>query len=128
MTSVHQEQVHASMQLLCDSVLELDKVRFAGVISNLGNLYAGGFKKGITPYANNEKRRSMYMRFALESSFRKDFDDSFGEFQYSIIQRKNVSIITLSICSYILLVFAEPHIDVHTLINWIQNLVDINEE
>ena len=77
MSILKEEKIDYSMQRLCDNILGLENVRFAGLISNFGNLYVGGFKDGITPYENDEARRSMYMKFALESNFRKDFDDSF---------------------------------------------------
>lgn len=121
------EKIHDSMQRLCDVVLDLDDVRFAGLISNIGNLYAGGFKKGITPYENDEKRRLMYMRFALESCFRSDFNNSFGAFRYSTVQREKVSILTINICNYLLLVFAEPDVDLHALAGRIQAIIDENK-
>ncbi|MDH3203402.1 MAG: hypothetical protein OEL81_01835 [Nitrosopumilus sp.] len=127
MIAMADEKIHASMQRLCDDVLDLDDVRFAGLISNTGNLYAGGFKKGITPYEDDEKRRLMYMRFALESCFRNDFDDSFGAFRYSTVQRERVSILTINICNYLLLVFAEPDLDLHALAGRIQSIIDENE-
>ena len=125
--SILKEKIHSSMQRLCDNVLELENVRFAGMISNFGNLYVGGFKDGVTPYENDEARRSMYMKFALESNFRRDFDDSFGAFKYSTIQREKVSILTINICNYLLLVFAEPHVDLRALAGRIQSMIDENE-
>ncbi|WP_316505734.1 DUF6659 family protein [Nitrosopumilus sp.] len=127
MTSVQEDKIHSSMQGLCDNVLNLDNVRFAGLVSNHGNLYAGGFKEGIIPYEDDEKRRLIYMRFALESCLRSDFDDSFGAFIYSTVQREKVSILTINICDHILLVFAEPDIDLHTLAGRIQSIIDENE-
>jgi len=121
------EKIHDSMQRLCDDVLDLDDVRFAGLISNSGNLYTGGFNEGITPYEDDEKRRLMYMKFALESNFRSDFEDSFGAFRYSTVQRKKVSILTINICNYLLLVFAEPDLDLHALAGRIQAIIDENE-
>lgn len=125
--SIIKEEIHSSMQGLCDNVLELENVRFAGLISNFGNLYVGGFKDGITPYENDKARRSMYMKFALESNFRRDFDDSFGTFKYSTIQREKVSILTINICNYLLLVFAEPYVDLRALAGRIQFMIDENE-
>ena len=116
-----------SMNKLCNKILEFDNVRFAGLISNYGNLYAGGFKEGVIPYENDEKRRMMYMRFALESCFRKDFDDSLGDFKYSIIQRAKVSILMTNICNYLLLVFVQPEIDIQTLAGRIQTIIDDNK-
>ncbi|MDH5569517.1 MAG: hypothetical protein OEX98_06985 [Nitrosopumilus sp.] len=127
MSILKEEKIDYSMQRLCDNILGLENVRFAGLISNFGNLYVGGFKDGITPYENDKARRSMYMKFALESNFRKDFDDSFGAFKYSTIQREKVSILTINICSYLLLVFVEPDVDLHTLAGRIQSMIDENE-
>lgn len=127
MIAVTEEKIHASMQRLCDDVLDLDDIRFAGLISNSGNLYAGGFNEGITPYEDDEKRRLMYMKFTLESNFRSDFNDSFGAFRYSTVQREKVSILTINICNYLLLVFAEPYVDLHALAGRIQAIIDENE-
>ena len=127
MTLLHDDSAHVPMQKLCNKILELDDVRFAGLISNYGNLYAGGFKKGITPHENDEKRRSMFMKFALESCFRNDFDDSLGNFRYSVIQRSKVSIVTINICNYLLLVFVEPHADIHKLIGKLETIIENNK-
>ena len=128
MNVLKEDKIYSSMQELCDNVLALEDVRFAGLISNFGNLYVGGFKEGVTPYENDETRRLMYMKFALESNFRKDFDDSFGTFKYSTIQREKVSIITINICNYLLLVFSEPDVDLHDLAGKIQCMIDENEK
>ena len=127
MSTITEDKVQSSMQQLCEDVLNLGNVRFAGLVSNHGSLYAGGFKKGITPYEDDEKRRLMYMRFALESCLRSDFDDSFGAFRYSTVQRKKISILTMNICNHLLLVFAEPDIDLHSLAGRIQSIIDENE-
>jgi hypothetical protein len=57
MVTVAKNKIHNSMQKLCNSILELKGVRFAGLITNYGNLYARGFKKEIIPYESDEKRR-----------------------------------------------------------------------
>jgi len=127
MSTITEDKVQSSMQSLCDNVLDLGNVRFAGLVSNHGRLYAGGFKKGITPYEDDEKRRLMYMRFPLESCLRSDFDDSFRSFRYSTVQREKVSILTMNICNHLLLVFAEPFIDLNSLAGTIQSMIDENE-
>lgn len=124
---MEKENVNASMQRLCNRLLDLDDVRFAGLISNYGNLYAGGFKKGIVPHEDDQKRRLLYMSFALEACFRNDFDDSLGEFKYSVTQRGKVSILTINICNYLLLVFAEPDVDIHTFPGRVKKIIDENQ-
>jgi len=127
MNTVTQDIIQNQMQNLCDEILDLQHVRFSGLISNSGNLYAGGFKRDTTPMIKEKNRQMMYMRFALESSFRNDFDDSFGAFRCSTIQREKTSIITINICNYILLVFTEPKIDLQIKVKEIQNIIDKNK-
>lgn len=124
MSTVTEDVIQTEMSNLCKKILDLKHVRFSGLISDSGNLYAGGFKTGIDPMVSNENRQMMYMRFALESSFRSDFDDAFGAFRCSTIQREKTSIITVNICNYILLVFTEPKIDLQNKVEEIQSIID----
>jgi len=123
MSTVTEDVIQTEMQKLCKEVLDLQHVRFSGLISDSGNLYAGGFKKNVDPRVSGKDRRMMYMRFALESSFRSDFDDAFGSFTCSTIQREKTSIITVNICNYILLVFTEPKIDLQRKVEEIQRII-----
>lgn len=127
MSTVTEDVIQMEMQKLCNKILDMQDIRFAGLISNSGNLYAGGFKKGIVPKISNERRRMMYMRFALESCFRNDFDDTLGGFVCSTIQREKTSIITFNICNYILLVFTEPRIDLQYMTKEIQSIIENNK-
>lgn len=132
MTSVSEyrfeNKIHENMQKLCEKILGIENVRFAGLISDRGNLYSGGFKKGVIPKESSEKRRSMYMRFALESCLRRDFDESFGEFKFSIIQRDKLSIITMNVCNYLLLIFAEIDCDSQEIVKTVQRILREGEK
>ena len=121
------EKVHLSMENLCKTILEIKNISFAGIIDTMGNLYAGGFKNDYKPKVNDAKRRQMYMRFALESCFRKDFDDSLGQFSSAVIQRKNCTIFTLNVCDHLLIVFTESPDQNSLLFGEIQKLVFNNE-
>ena len=127
MKTTTQSVIQNEMQKLCNKILDTQQVRFAGLIGTNGNLYAGGFKKGIVPMMSDENRQMMYMRFALESTFRNDLDDVFGAFMCSTIQREKISIITVNICNYILLIFTEPRIDLQSKIEEIQKIVENNK-
>ena len=115
------------MKKLCDNILKIRGVQFAGIIDPIGSLYAGGFKEGVTPKINDEQRRHIYLKFALESCFRKDFDDVLGKFRFSITQREKGSILTTNICNHLLLVFTEIHIQDTDLMKKIQKTVKDNE-
>ena len=127
MHTVDNDDTRESMQQLCENILELENLRFAGLIDRQGRLFAGGFKKGVVPYEEGEKRRQTYVKLALESCLRNEFNDSLGAFKYSTVSRENVSIITMNVCDHLLLVFTEPEIDLHTLAGRIQSLIDENE-
>ena len=122
-----EDDTRESMQELCQNILELEDLRFAGLIDRQGRLFAGGFKKGIVPHEDDQKKRETYVKLALESCLRNDFNDSLGTFKYSTISREKVSIITMNVCDHLLLVFTEPDIDFQTLAKRIQGLIDESE-
>lgn len=116
------------MDNLCKKILEIKNIQFAGIIDSMGNLYAGGFKKGTIPKVGNAERRQMYMKFALESCFRRDFDDSLGTFRSAVIQRDYSTIFTFNINNYLLLVFTDFPILNNALMTKVQNLVLNNKK
>ena len=122
------EKINSTMENLCKEILEINNIHFAGVIDTMGNLYAGGFKKDAIPKLGDAERRQMYMKFALESNFRRDFDDSLGIFRSSVIQRDNSTIFTFNVCNYLLLVLTDsPNLN-GNLMTKIQNLVLDNKK
>lgn len=123
----NKNKMKSSMKKLCDNILKINGIQFSGIIDPIGNLYAGGFKEGVTPKINDEQRRHIYLKFALESCFRKDFDDVLGKFRFSITQREKGSILTTNICNHLLLVFTEAYIHDTDLIKKIQKTVKDNE-
>ena len=124
---VTKETPKESMQNLCQKIIEMENLRFAGLITKHGQLFAGGFKEGIEPLEDDDKRRQTYVKLALESCLRNDFNNSLGKFKYSTISREKVSIITMNVCDHLLLVFSEPEMDLHSLAGRIQSLIDENE-
>jgi hypothetical protein len=121
------ERIHLSIENLCKRILEIKNIQFAGIIDTMGNLYAGGFKKDSIPKVSDSNRRQMYMRFALESCFRKDFDDSLGKFSSAVIQRENCTIFTINVCNYLLIVFTESPTQNPSFFEKIQKLVHNNK-
>ena len=51
-----------NLETNCNLILEYNGIWFVGVIDYLGNLIAGGFKKGITPMGDENTRKMMYMQ------------------------------------------------------------------
>ena len=83
-----------SLEISCQKLVEIDEVRHVGVINRLGNLVAGGMKKGISSLLDDEKIRMVYMQLQLDFQMRKELDDILGPIDYIASRRKNLLMIS----------------------------------
>jgi len=109
----------------CKNLLQEDVIRFAGLINSMGRLVAGGFKEGVMPLEDEAERQKMYMELALRVSMRKDFDYSLGPVKYSASRRQNAVMISFPINSNVLLVSAEPTVDIDKFANKIMKTIGL---
>ena len=109
----------------CKKLLDYDEIRFAGLINNMGRLVAGGFKAGISPLEDDAERNKMYMELALRVSMRKDFDYSLGPVKYAASRREKVVMLSFPMNSNVLLVSAEPNVDIDKTTNKIIKLIGL---
>lgn len=98
--------------LKCVRLLKESDITFAGLIDQMGNLVAGGFKHGILPREDEAERRKMYSDVVLRVSLRKDFDYSMGPVMYSASRREEAVMISFPLGKRVLLVTAEPDVDI----------------
>jgi len=103
---------YSSFQQSCDLLLHEKEVRFAGLINNMGNLVAGGFKDGIKPLEDEAEQRKMFMELALRVSMRMEFDYSLGPVKYSASRREKAVMLSFPINNNVLLVSTETSIDI----------------
>ena len=90
----------------CKMILENDHIEFIGVINNMGNLIAGGFRKGVVPVGTEEVRKMMYMQLKLDLNMRKDYDSLYGPVSYIVSKRRDVEKISIPIGNYMILLIA----------------------
>lgn len=103
-------------------ILSLPEIRFVGVINNMGNLIVGDYKRGIVPIAEIEQYK-MCMEHALELFMKKDLDDTLGTLDYIVSKRKKMSIITVPVHNYLVLISTEPNAKIEPIIeNMLQKL------
>jgi len=107
----------------CRNLLQDDAIRFAGCINSMGRLVAGRFKDGLKPLEDEAERQKMYMELALRVSMRKDFDYSLGPVKYSASRRQNAVMISFPINSNVLLVSAEPTVDIDKFADKIMKII-----
>ena len=109
----------------CKKLLDYDEIRFAGLINSMGHLVAGGFKPGISPLEDDTERKKMYMELALRVSMRKEFDYSLGPVKYCASRREKAVMLSFPMNSNVLLVSAEPNVDIDKTANKIMKLVGL---
>jgi hypothetical protein len=106
-----------SLENSCNKVLSLTKIRFVGVLDNMGNKIAGGFKEGITSYLEDKEDRMMYVQLTFEYLMRKDFDKKLGPIDYIVSQRKKIVLISIPTRDYLVLISADREANVQDIIH-----------
>ena len=91
------------------------EIRFCGLIDSDGELISGQFKSGIIPLENDSKRRKMFQELAHRVANRTGFDANLGRVKYSSSRREKVVMMSFPIGRYIILVIAEPHVNIDRL-------------
>ncbi|PJC50198.1 MAG: hypothetical protein CO032_06040 [Nitrosopumilales archaeon CG_4_9_14_0_2_um_filter_34_16] len=97
------------------NILLEPEIRFCGLIDSAGELIVGDMKAGIIPLENDAKRRQMYQELAHRVANRQGFDSNLGRVKYSASRRENVVMMSFPIGRYIVLVIAEPHVNIDRL-------------
>ena len=101
----------------CKDLLDEDKIRFAGIINEAGNLIYGGFKKGVLPLESDQTKLESFMKFVSKISLRKEYDDSLGPINYLVARRDKAVLISFPfpLSKILLLISAEPSVDIENL-------------
>ena len=102
-------------QKQCEKILSEPEIRFAGIISEMGKLIAGGFKKRIVPLEDDPQRQTLYMELALRVATRREFDSSMGRVKYSASRREKVVMMSFPLKNCILMVVTEPNVNIDRL-------------
>jgi hypothetical protein len=78
---------------LCDKIFSINQnIRFAGVITKMGKLVAGGMKPELEYLEDKDDSSKLYVQFALMAEMRKDFDRPFGKAIYSFTEREKIKL------------------------------------
>jgi hypothetical protein len=85
---------HSQLENKCRELFRDDRIRFVGIINNMGKLI--------------EQRRMLYIQMALEIAMRKDFDETLGKINYIATNRDNVLMVSIPMNNYLVLISAEP--------------------
>lgn len=113
------------LQELCDKIFSINEnIRFAGVITRMGRLVAGGMRSSLEPLEDKNSSLQLYVQFALIAEMRKDFDRSFGKAIYTFTEREQIKLASFPLDdNHILRISIERKEKDHAQI--IQNVLDI---
>ena len=101
----------------CKKLLDEKEIRFAGIINEDGKLISGGFKKGLTPLEDDEKKLQSFMEFVSKVSIRKDYDQTLGPINYLAARRDKAVLVSFPfpVSKILLLISAEPTVNIENL-------------
>ena len=99
---------------ISDILLE-PEIRFCGLIDNAGELIVGDMKAGVVPFENDARRKQMFQELAHRVANRTGFDANLGRVKYSSSRREKVVMMSIPIGKYIILVIAEPSVNIDRL-------------
>ncbi|QUC65527.1 hypothetical protein NsoK4_04630 [Nitrosopumilus sp. K4] len=124
MSALSSEQLK-ELDLACKRLIKEEKEVFhAGVINQLGNLIAGGFKNEKDPIFNKESMKVTYMQMQLDFNMRQEMDEVLGPIDYIASRREKQLVISVPIGKNIVLITAEPTADDKKIIKKAEELFD----
>lgn len=107
---------YLSLELLCDSILKLNKnIQSVAVINNRGRVIEKISRPMFTKQFPDYFSELFCMGFALHVSMGRDFDENYGPINYHISERTNLSIITFPVDENIILITTNKNISPITL-------------
>lgn len=110
---------------LCNGVFEInEKIRFVGIIDQMGKLIAGDMKKGLTSMEQDDGSMRLYLGYAINNVLRRDFDNVFGKVLYTFSEREQLKLLTIPLGNNLILVSMDKSIDHTELIKKILAVVN----
>ena len=98
-----------------NNILLEPEIRFCGLIDSSGQLIVGDVKSGIIPFENDARRKQMFQELAHRVANRTGFDANLGRVKYSSSRREKVVMMSFPLGTYIILVIAEPSVNIDRL-------------
>jgi hypothetical protein len=109
----------------CQNLLKESEIRFAGLISPMGHLVAGGMKEGLKPLEDDADMRKLYMELILRVSTRQEFDQTLGLVDYSASRREKAVVMSFPIGNNVLLVSADTAVNIDETAKKIKKIAGI---
>jgi len=100
----------------CNLLLNEKGTRCVGIINKMGSQMAGGYKNTITPLVDEEEHK-ICLEHTLEIMLTRDLDDALGSIDNIVTKRKKVTMITIPMEDFSLLISANKNANSEEIIN-----------
>jgi len=104
-----------SLNQKCQEMLHYPGIRFVGVINQMGNQVAGGFRYGVKPFGTDEQRRILFMQLVLEVNMRSELNELLGPIKYIAARREKIKKITIPWGKKIIVITTDVNTDVEEI-------------
>ena len=106
------DKTGSSFDVICKQVFGLDeKIRSARIINEKGRLVAGGMRQGLESLENSKKDEMLFMELSLRVKMRHEFDEEFGQVEFSLSYRGKVILMSFPMGDNVLFVSSERQLD-----------------
>ncbi len=82
---------------LCNNVLKIDDVRFAGIIDRNGGLVSGGYKEGLEQYLQTDESKMSFHYASRSWENRKNISHRVGKERFAIVEFEKVKQISVPV-------------------------------
>ena len=115
----------SDLSKLCNGIFDIDeKIRFVGIIDEMGKLIVGEMKKGLPSLERDDGSIRLYLGYAINNVLRRDFDNVFGKVLFTFSEREKIKLLTIPMNDNLLLVSMDISSDHDELIKKILNTVN----
>ena len=115
----------SDLSKLCNGIFDIDeKIRFVGIIDEMGKLIVGDMKKGLPSLERDDGSIRLYLGYAINNVLRRDFDNVFGKVIYTFSEREKIKLLTIPMDDNLLLVSMDISSDHDELIKKILKTVN----
>jgi hypothetical protein len=115
---------YVSLELLCDSILNLNKsIQSVAIINNRGRVIEKISRFKFSKHFPNHLNELFCMSCVLQVSMGRDFDENYGPTNYYISERTNLTMITFPLDENVILATLDKRVSPITLCSRIIHMI-----
>ena len=112
-----QDSEYSVFQVRCDDALDIEGMRYCGLINKDGIQIAGGYKHGVERLEKDQEEFNNFLKRIIEITLHKEPEAALGKLNYACCRRDKVVLISFPfpVSDHILLVSAKPSVNIEEL-------------